>query len=113
MGFRPCTEIRWVGLLFVLLILGIGLLIVLYAAYYLPETDRLGRFYALLLSFAGGMLGVVLAENLLLLLVFWEITSRPASARWHRSRRLQLPAARCRPGRCTPGRLAPRYHGRA
>jgi multicomponent K+:H+ antiporter subunit A len=63
------------GLLFVLLILGIGLLIVLYAAYYMPETDRLGRFYALLLSFAGGMLGVVLAENLILLLVFWEITS--------------------------------------
>lgn len=63
------------GLLFALLILGIGLLIVLYAAYYLPEEDGLGRFYALLLAFTGGMLGVVLAENLLLLLVFWEITS--------------------------------------
>lgn len=63
------------ALTFALLILGIGLLIVLYAAYYLPEEDRLGRFYALLLVFAGGMLGVVLAENLILLLVFWEITS--------------------------------------
>ena len=74
-GFDLALRFDGLGLLFVLLILGIGLLIVLYAAYYLPETDRLGRFYALLLSFAGGMLGVVLAENLLLLLVFWEITS--------------------------------------
>jgi len=63
------------GLLFVLLINGIGLLIVLYAAYYLPLTDRLGRFYLLLLAFAGGMLGVVLSENILLMLLFWEVTS--------------------------------------
>jgi len=50
-------------------------LIVLYAAYYMPEDDGLGRFYALLPAFAGGMLGIVLAENLILMLVFWEITS--------------------------------------
>jgi multicomponent K+:H+ antiporter subunit A len=74
-GLDLALRFDGLGLLFVLLILGIGLLIVLYAAYYLPERDRLRRFYALLLCFAGGMLGVVLSENLLLLLVFWEITS--------------------------------------
>ena len=73
-GVDIALRLDGLGALFALLILGIGLLIVLYAAYYLPEQDRLGRFYALLLAFAGGMLGVVLAENLLLMVVFWEIT---------------------------------------
>ena len=74
-GLDIALRLDGLGLLFTLLILGIGLLIVLYAAYYMPDTDGLGRFYALLLAFAGGMLGVVLAENVLLMLVFWEITS--------------------------------------
>jgi multicomponent K+:H+ antiporter subunit A len=74
-GLDLSLRLDGLGLLFALLILSIGLLIVLYAAYYLPPNDRLGRFYALLLTFAGGMLGVVLAENLLLMLLFWEITS--------------------------------------
>jgi multicomponent K+:H+ antiporter subunit A len=63
------------GCCFCLLICGIGLLVVLYAAWYLPDSDRLGRFYSILLLFMAAMLGVVLSENLLLLLVFWEITS--------------------------------------
>lgn len=63
------------GLLFALLILGIGLLIILYARYYLAARDPLGRFYMMLLLFMGSMLGVVLADNLLLLVVFWELTS--------------------------------------
>jgi multicomponent K+:H+ antiporter subunit A len=74
-GFNLSLRFDGLGLLFALLILGIGVLIVLYAAYYLPQADRLGRFFAFLLAFAGGMLGVVLSENVLLLLVFWEITS--------------------------------------
>ncbi len=74
-GLDVALRLDGLGLLFCGLILGIGLLVVLYAAYYLPDEDRLGRFYAMLLAFAGGMLGVVLAENLLLLVVFWEVTS--------------------------------------
>ncbi len=63
------------GLLFVLLILGIGLLVILYARYYLTSRDSMGRFYAYLLLFMGAMLGVVLSENLIQLLIFWELTS--------------------------------------
>ncbi|MBK1724566.1 monovalent cation/H+ antiporter subunit A [Thiocystis violacea] len=68
------------GLLFATMILGIGLLIILYARYYLSEDGEqpqtgLGRFYAYLLLFMGSMLGVVLSENLILLLIFWEMTS--------------------------------------
>ncbi|PLX95399.1 MAG: monovalent cation/H+ antiporter subunit A [Desulfuromonas sp.] len=63
------------GLLFAQMILGIGALVIIYAFYYLSEKDSLGRLYALLLLFMGAMLGVVLAENLIILLVFWELTS--------------------------------------
>ncbi len=74
-GLDLALRLDGLGLLFVLLIDGIGMLIVLYAYYYMPDDDRLGRFFLYLLLFAGGMLGVVLAENLLLMLLFWEVTS--------------------------------------
>ena len=74
-GLMLSLRLDGLGLLFSLLIIGIGLLVTLYAYYYLPESDRLGRFYTLLLLFMAAMLGVVLSENLLLLVMFWEITS--------------------------------------
>ncbi|MFZ4538769.1 monovalent cation/H+ antiporter subunit A [Propionivibrio sp.] len=74
-GLDFSLRLDGLGLLFCFLIPGIGLLVVLYAYYYLPESDALGRFYSLLLLFMAAMLGVVLSENLILLLVFWEITS--------------------------------------
>ncbi|MCU0625730.1 MAG: monovalent cation/H+ antiporter subunit A [Gemmatimonadaceae bacterium] len=61
--------------LFALLITGVGLLVVLYAHYYLPRHDPLGRFHALILAFMTAMLGVVTSGNLLLLVVCWELTS--------------------------------------
>ena len=57
------------------LVLGIGALIVLYAHYYLDEEDSARRFFGCLMLFMGAMLGVVLAHNLLVLVVFWELTS--------------------------------------
>ncbi len=63
------------ALLFALLVLGIGLLVILYARYYLSAKEKAGRFYAYLLLFMGAMLGVVTSDNLLLLVVFWELTS--------------------------------------
>ncbi len=74
-GWNVSFMLDGLGLLFALLILGIGALIVLYARSYLPESDNLGRFYAYLLLFMGAMLGVVLSDNMLLLVVFWELTS--------------------------------------
>ena len=70
-GFRM-DGLAW---LFSLLILGIGSLVVLYAAYYLDKDDPPARFYQFLLLFMGAMLGVVLADNLILLVVYWEATS--------------------------------------
>ncbi|ODR94808.1 cation:proton antiporter [Methyloceanibacter superfactus] len=63
------------GLFFAALILGMGLLIILYARYYLSADDPLGLFYFYLLMFQGAMVGIVLSDNILLMLVFWELTS--------------------------------------
>jgi multicomponent K+:H+ antiporter subunit A len=74
-GLDLAFRLDGLGLLFAGLILGIGLLVILYARYYLSERDSLGRLYAYLLLFMGSMLGVVLSENLIQLLIFWELTS--------------------------------------
>ncbi len=71
LGFR----LDGLALLFAGLILGIGLLIILYAAYYLGEEDPAGKFYATMMLFMAAMLGIVLSDNLLLLVIFWELTS--------------------------------------
>jgi multicomponent Na+:H+ antiporter subunit A len=64
------------GLLFALLITGIGSLVVLYSVFYLSkETEKLNQFYVFLLLFMGAMLGVVLSDNLIGLYMFWEFTS--------------------------------------
>ncbi len=60
---------------FALLVLGIGGLVVLYGHYYLSPKDSPRRFFTYLLLFMGAMLGMVIAGNLLLLAVFWELTS--------------------------------------
>ena len=62
------------GLLFALLICGIGTLVVLYAGSYLHGHRQLGRFQGILLLFMASMLGLVVADNLLLVIVFWGLT---------------------------------------
>ena len=74
-GLDLAFRLDGLGLLFAAMILGIGGLVILYAYYYLSHQDSLGRLYAYLLLFMGAMLGVVLSENLIQLLVFWELTS--------------------------------------
>lgn len=63
------------SLLFALLITGIGTFILLYANRYLEGHPALGRFFLFLLTFMGAMLGLVLADNLITLFVFWELTT--------------------------------------
>jgi multicomponent K+:H+ antiporter subunit A len=71
LGFR-LDALAW---MFAALITGIGLLVILYAAFYLHADDPVGRFYPALMLFMAAMLGIVLSDNLLLLVVFWELTS--------------------------------------
>ncbi|WP_286220442.1 monovalent cation/H+ antiporter subunit A [Marinobacter apostichopi] len=74
-GLSLSFRLDGLSLLFALLILVIGLLIILYARYYLKAKENAGKFYALLLCFKGSMLGIVLSSNLLLMMIFWELTS--------------------------------------
>jgi multicomponent K+:H+ antiporter subunit A len=75
LGLTLSFRLDGLSLLFGLLILGIGLLVILYARYYLAPEERIGRLYALLMLFMTAMLGLVFSENALLLLMFWELTS--------------------------------------
>lgn len=75
LGLSASFFLDGLGLLFAGMILGVGLLITLYARFYLSSEDPMGQFYSYLLLFQGAMLGIVLSDNILLLLIFWELTS--------------------------------------
>ena len=62
------------SLLFAIIITAIGALIVIFSSRYFDNDPRAGRFLATLFAFMGSMLGVVLADNLFALFVFWELT---------------------------------------
>ena len=61
--------------LFACLVFGIAILVLIYARYYLSKTDPVPRFYAFLMAFTGAMIGMLLSGNILMLVVFWELTS--------------------------------------
>ncbi len=63
------------ALLFAGMILGIGLLVVIYAAGYLAKEEPTARFLSFLMLFQGSMVGIAVSNNVLLILVFWELTS--------------------------------------
>ncbi|MGG0464363.1 Na+/H+ antiporter subunit A [Priestia aryabhattai] len=76
LGINLDAYVDGLGLLFSLLITGIGTLVILYSIYYLSKTkEALHSFYVYLLLFMGSMLGVVLSDNLMSLYSFWELTS--------------------------------------
>ena len=83
LGWLPALGVEFAlrgdsfGLFFALLVSGIGVLIATYALGYFTEEDplRRRRFFGALACFMGAMLGVALADDLILLFVFWELTS--------------------------------------
>ncbi|MEH0840778.1 Na+/H+ antiporter subunit A [Micromonospora sp. CPCC 205711] len=67
------TTLSW---LMTLLVGGVGALVLVYCGRYFHRgASGLARFVAVLVAFAGAMLGLVLADDLLLLYVFWELTT--------------------------------------
>ncbi len=89
-GDGPTESIRWISSLHMdlafradtlawlmtLLVTGIGALVLVYCRWYFsPDAAGLGRFAATLTAFAGAMLGLVLADDLMLLYTFWELTT--------------------------------------
>jgi len=74
-GLAFSVRLDGLAWMFAGMVLAIGALVVMYAHYYLSAKDNAHRFYCYLLLFMGAMLGMVLSGNLLLLMVFWEMTS--------------------------------------
>lgn len=68
-------RIDGLSLIFGLLITGVGALVVVYASGYLDRDTPRGQFFTFLLLFMGSMFGLVLADNVIALFVFWELTS--------------------------------------
>ncbi|TDC80392.1 Na+/H+ antiporter subunit A [Micromonospora sp. KC606] len=67
------TTLSW---LMTLLVGGVGALVLVYCGRYFDRgAAGLAQLVAVLVAFAGAMLGLVLADNLLLLFVFWELTT--------------------------------------
>ncbi len=74
-GLYLSFTLDGLSLVFALLITGIGSIIVLYSGAYLSHHPDRGRFVGLLLAFMGAMLGLVLADSLVVLCGFWELTA--------------------------------------
>ncbi len=75
LGLEMTFRLDGLGLLFALLVTLIGAGVLLYAGSYMQGHHQIGRFFAYLIGFMTSMLGLVLADNLILLFIFWELTS--------------------------------------
>ncbi|MCB1444679.1 MAG: putative monovalent cation/H+ antiporter subunit A [Rhizobiaceae bacterium] len=75
LGVDFTWRLDGLSLTFALLISGIGGLIVLYSGGYLKGHPGQGRFLAFILLFSAAMLGLVVSDSLLMLFVYWELTS--------------------------------------
>jgi multicomponent Na+:H+ antiporter subunit A len=75
LGVDLAFRLDGLSALFALMIVGIGTFVTIYGGGYLAGDRQLPRFYLLLFAFMAAMLGVVLADDLVTLFVFWELTS--------------------------------------
>ena len=63
------------GMVFLLLVLFIGALVMAYSARYFSATKKTSDYYVWMLLFVFAMSGMVLADDMILLFVFWEFTT--------------------------------------
>jgi multicomponent Na+:H+ antiporter subunit A len=76
LGVSLAFRVDTLSWLLVVLVGGVGALVLAYCArYFPPDTAGLGRFAAVFVGFAGAMLGLVTSDDLLLMYVFWELTT--------------------------------------
>jgi len=76
LGLALSFRIDALAVLLMLIVTGVGALVFVYCAAYFKAGDAsVGRFAGILLAFAGSMYGLVVADDVYLLFVFWEATS--------------------------------------
>ena len=68
-------QLDGIGLLFALMITGVGSFIIAYAGGYLHGHPQTGRFFVFLMLFMTGMLGIAFSDNIVVFFIFWELTS--------------------------------------
>ena len=76
LGINLSFRVDTLAWLLALVVTGIGALVLVYCARYFTDAEpSLGRFAAVLLAFAGTMYGLVTADDIVIMFMFWEITS--------------------------------------
>ncbi|MEV8135567.1 Na+/H+ antiporter subunit A [Microbacterium aurantiacum] len=76
LGIELSMRMDFLSWLMTLIVTGVGALVMIYCRWYFRgKSDGLGQFSAVLLAFAGAMYGLVLTDDLVVLVMFWEITS--------------------------------------
>lgn len=76
LGLNLSTRMDVLGWVMTLIVTGVGALVLLYCRWYFHDSAAgLGQFAAVLLGFAGAMYGLVLTDDLVMLVMFWELTS--------------------------------------
>ena len=76
LGIELSMRMDTLSWLMALIVTGVGALVMLYCRWYFRgKTEGLGQFAAVLLAFAGAMYGLVLTDDLVVLVMFWELTS--------------------------------------
>ena len=71
--FSANLEVSPLSAMMLLVVTGISFLVQVYSTGYMSGDENNGRFFAMLGFFTFSMLGIVLADNLLLIFVFWEL----------------------------------------
>lgn len=75
LGIEVTLRVDALSLLMLTIVSGVGVLVLVYAVSYFHQEPGLGRAAGALTAFAGAMAGLVVADNLFALYVFWELTS--------------------------------------
>ncbi|WP_194421110.1 Na+/H+ antiporter subunit A [Microbacterium abyssi] len=76
LGLNLSMHMDVLGWVLTLIVTGVGALVLLYCRwYFFDDTTELGQFAGVLLGFAGAMYGLVLTDDIIMLVMFWEVTS--------------------------------------
>ncbi|GAA1703643.1 Na+/H+ antiporter subunit A [Microbacterium sediminicola] len=75
LGISLSMRMDTLSWLLALIVTGVGAVVLIYCRWYFEASDGLPQFAAVLLAFAGAMYGLVLTNDVVVLVMFWEITS--------------------------------------
>ncbi|GAA3637191.1 Na+/H+ antiporter subunit A [Microbacterium awajiense] len=76
LGIELSMRMDTLSWVMTLIVTGVGALVLIYCRWYFGgKREPIGQFAAVLLAFAGAMYGLVLTDDLVVLVMLWEVTS--------------------------------------